>query len=128
MLEPLVRFVEPPFFAMIRMLRTLDRPMLGAWIFRVRGIIRPTPPHPLGNKSAFRKGRIGQILISALLASSLFSSAERCLAHPISITYTIAFVSQDQVTVNIEGFLEDLYMYHALKLDNDDHLPRDQID
>lgn len=31
------------------------------------------------------------------------------------MTRTLAFVSRDQVTVSIEGFLEDLYLFHDLK-------------
>lgn len=76
----------------------------------------------------FRSERPRRALIAALLASFFGPGADRCAAHPISITYTIAFVSQDQVTVNIEGFLEDLYLFHDLKLDDEDLLAREEIE
>ena len=51
----------------------------------------------------------------AVITSWHLPAFERCVAHPISVTYTEAFVSRDQVTVSIEGFLEDLYLFHDLK-------------
>ena len=59
-----------------------------------------------------------RIFILTALTSCHLLSPEGCLAHPISVTYTQAFVSRNEVTISIEGFLEDLYLFHDLKTNN----------
>jgi len=63
----------------------------------------------------------------ALVVSGHLPAFERCMAHPISVTYTEAFVSRDQVTVGIEGFLEDLYLFHDLKTSSKGILKPEEI-
>ncbi|MEM7010282.1 MAG: hypothetical protein AAF585_02260 [Verrucomicrobiota bacterium] len=56
-----------------------------------------------------------RILAAALIALACAPGIQHCLAHPISVTRTLAFVSRDQVTVSINGFLEDVFLFHDLK-------------
>ena len=63
----------------------------------------------------------------AFVVSGNLPAFERCMAHPISVTYTEALVSRDQVTVGIEGFLEDLYLFHDLKTSSKGILKPEEI-
>jgi len=67
------------------------------------------------------------IFVTALLASLWVPRGEQCVAHPISVTRTLAQVSPEEVTVSIEGFLEDLYLFHDLKPNEQDILEPDEI-
>ena len=73
---------------------------------------------PQGWLKTARTTILRRIFILTALTSCHFLSLEGCLAHPISVTYTQAFVSRDEVIISIEGFLEDLYLFHDLKTNN----------
>jgi len=48
-------------------------------------------------------------------------------AHPISLTETYVYVTREKVTVRIDAFLEDLYLFHNLKPNAQDFLEPEVI-
>ena len=72
-------------------------------------------PRTLHFDSGNPKTTLRWILARILIALWCTLGGEQSAAHPISVTRTLAFVSRDQATVSIEGFLEDLYLFHDLK-------------
>jgi hypothetical protein len=45
-----------------------------------------------------------------------------CLAHPVSVTRAQVYVSREKATAEIQVFLEDLFLFHNLKPNNEDFL------
>lgn len=66
-----------------------------------------------------------QCVIIALALSS--ATGSRLAAHPISVTRTFAYVTREQVTAKIQVFLEDLFLFHNLKPNDQDFLDPDVI-
>lgn len=64
----------------------------------------------------------------ALLLLIGASLANTAAAHPVSITSTYAYVTREKLSVNIEVFIEDLYLFHNLKPNDRDFLAPDDID
>lgn len=54
--------------------------------------------------------------------------AASAAAHPISITKSLVYVTQDQVTVHLELFVEDLFLFHDLKPNDQDFFEPHVID
>ena len=69
--------------------------------------------------------RLIHVWLIALAAGLLFG--DRLLAHPVSLTRSFVHVTQEKVTVKIEVFLEDLFMFHNLKPSDQDFLEPDVI-
>ena len=49
-------------------------------------------------------------------------------AHPISVTQSFVYVTRDKVTVHIDVFVEDLFLFHNLKPNDQDFLEPDVIE
>jgi hypothetical protein len=49
-------------------------------------------------------------------------------AHPISITEAYVYVTRERVTVHLEVYLEDLFLFHDLQLNEQDFLEPDIIE
>jgi hypothetical protein len=62
----------------------------------------------------------GVLLLAVVPASST-------AAHPISLTQVYAFVTQSKVTVRLEIFAEDLFLFHDLRPNDADFLEPDVI-
>jgi hypothetical protein len=63
--------------------------------------------------------------VASLLAGWLlvwFGGALTLAAHPVSVTRALVYVSRERVTVTLEVFLEDLYLFHQLSPDGADVL------
>ena len=69
-------------------------------------------------------------LFGRLLAMLLgvWTLAATAGAHPISVTKSLVYVTQDKVTVHIEVFVEDLFLFHDLKPNDQDFLEPDDIE
>ncbi|MFP6668826.1 MAG: hypothetical protein VB876_16050 [Pirellulales bacterium] len=65
----------------------------------------------------------GRLLCMALCLSPSVCGA----AHPISVTKTYAYVSQEKVSAKIEVFVEDLYLFHKLQPNEQDFLEPDVV-
>lgn len=63
----------------------------------------------------------------ALLFFLAACSASTVNAHPISLTETYVYVTREKVTVRIDAFLEDLYLFHNLKPNAQDFLEPEVI-
>ena len=63
------------------------------------------------------------MILLALCSAAIANSA----AHPVSVTRTFAYVTREQVTAKIEVFLEDLFLFHNLKPNDQDFLEPDVI-
>ena len=78
---------------------------------------------PLLLKQEFRHGCTAGVLKSVVLMFIVLHSASHGFAaHPVSVTRTLVYVAHDRVDVTIEVFLEDLYLFHNLKLDETNYL------
>ena len=51
-----------------------------------------------------------------------FFTVATAVAHPVSVTRSLVYVSRSHVNVRIEVFLEDLYLFHNLKQNDADFL------
>jgi hypothetical protein len=49
-------------------------------------------------------------------------------AHPVSVSRALVYISATEITAEIELFLEDLYLFHALRTDNRDYLSTVEIE
>ncbi len=67
-----------------------------------------------------------RFLPGALLC--LLLAAAPCSAHPISVTQAFVYVTRDKATVNMEVFVEDLFLFHNLKPNDRDFLEPDVIE
>ena len=67
---------------------------------------------------------IGVIAIASC-ASLILSDAHS--AHPVSVTRAYVYVSREQATAKIQVFLEDLFLFHNLKPNDQDFLEPDVI-
>jgi hypothetical protein len=54
--------------------------------------------------------------------------ATQAAAHPISVTQSFVYVTRDKVTVHIDVFVEDLFLFHNLKPNDQDFLEPDVIE
>ncbi|MAG94879.1 MAG: hypothetical protein CMJ48_14220 [Planctomycetaceae bacterium] len=75
-------------------------------------------------KSAFRARTVVAIAMAGMLWHCVASQA---VAHPVSVTRTYAYVTPDRVTAKIQVFLEDLFLFHDLKPNDQDFLDPDVI-
>jgi len=66
------------------------------------------------------------VLALAAMALAVLPSGDAG-AHPISVTETYAYVTREKVTVRIDVFVEDLYLFHNLQPNAQDFLEPDQI-
>ena len=65
-----------------------------------------------------------RFLIAAVL---LLMPTEGVAAHPISVTNTYVYVTREQVTAKIDVFVEDLFLFHDLKPNDQDFLEPDVV-
>ncbi|MCH5374741.1 MAG: hypothetical protein JJ992_12265, partial [Planctomycetes bacterium] len=62
----------------------------------------------------------------ALLGLLMLAAPVR--AHPISVTQAFVYVTRDKASVNMEVFVEDLFLFHNLKPNDRDFLEPDVIE
>lgn len=66
-------------------------------------------------------------LVLTLAAFFGIGATHSVQAHPVSVTQTRVYVAREQVTTEMQIFLEDLFLFHNLKPNNEDFLSRDVI-
>ncbi|MEM0926235.1 MAG: hypothetical protein AAGJ83_09395, partial [Planctomycetota bacterium] len=66
------------------------------------------------------------LVISVACSSAL--RAESVRAHPVSVTQAYAYVTREAIDVKIDVFLEDLFLFHDLKPNDQDFLEPDIIE
>jgi hypothetical protein len=71
-----------------------------------------------GAKPSLAARMLGLLLAPLLLGVPAAAAG----AHPISVTTSMVYVTQDKVTVHIEVFVEDLFLFHDLKPNDQDFL------
>lgn len=62
------------------------------------------------------------LVIALSLWGGLFCHEPAAANHPVSVTETAAFVTRDKVSVRISVFVEDLFLFHNLKPNEQDFL------
>lgn len=67
----------------------------------------------------------GLVLLSAFFLC--FASSATSFAHPISVSDAYVEVHPDHLDVRLEVFVEDLYLFHDLKLNEQNALPLDRV-
>ena len=87
--------------------------------------------HPCGAGSgvagAFRRAsprRSRAVAAGVVLAGLLASDAE---SHPISVSWTQVFVTREKITVKLEIYAEDLYLFQPLEPNKDNYLEPEVI-
>lgn len=63
-----------------------------------------------------RRSILRAVFVVALIATST------AVAHPISVTQADALVTSEKLTIAVELFLEDLFLFHGLQPDKDNYL------
>ena len=63
------------------------------------------------------------VLLACLTTSRLLFAA----AHPVSVTVSYVYVTEETATVKMQVFLEDLYLFHNLKPNDSEFLDREII-
>lgn len=74
-----------------------------------------------------RRPRFSHSLWPLLGLIALLAFTPTVHAHPVSLTETYVYVTREKVTVRIDAFLEDLYLFHNLKPNEQDFLEPDVI-
>jgi hypothetical protein len=71
---------------------------------------------------------VGFFIWRALCGALALAVATRSsYAHPVSISRALVYVRPDEITAEIEVFLEDLYLFHTLRTDSRDYLSATEI-
>lgn len=67
-------------------------------------------------------------LVIALFNVALLWSGSPTAAHPVSVSRVLVYVDADQLSTQVQVFLEDLYLFHQLKTDERNYLSRETIE
>ncbi|MDP6446854.1 MAG: hypothetical protein QF805_23885 [Pirellulaceae bacterium] len=71
--------------------------------------------------------RVALVCAMGLFVCSVGPAAREAAAHPISLTDAFVYVSREKVSAQIEVFVEDLYFFQALEVDERDYIAADEI-
>lgn len=90
-------------------------------------MLTPTAFMPKNHLRSDRALRLYRPL-AILLAAGMLCLPPAASAHPISVTEAFVYVTREKVTVNLEVFVEDLFLFHNLKPNDQDFLEPDVIE
>ncbi len=94
---------------------------------------RQTHAKPFGSGSLRTHSAVFSILglaglvAGVLLASAAEASEKSWQRHPISLTEATVYVQQTRISVAIDVFVEDLYLFHNLEPDENNYLLPDDL-
>ncbi len=73
---------------------------------------------------------IGPVVVAALATGLAFSGfvPSAIAAHPVSLTETAVYVQRHKISVTIDVFVEDLYLFHNLQPDTQNRIPVGEIE
>jgi hypothetical protein len=75
-----------------------------------------------------RPSRLVRLSLLVCLAAAPVSAADRAgQRHPISLTEATVYVQQTRISVALDVFVEDLYLFHNLEPDENNYLRPDDI-
>ena len=72
--------------------------------------------------------RLRTIMFAFIAATIAIVMSAQAASHPVSVSRAYVYVTRAQITAKVEVFVEDLYLFHKLKPNDEDFLEPSDID